>query len=452
MVEKTLRAMRSSGIYDHIGFGFHRYSTDSEWLVPHFEKMLYDQALLIMAYTESFQATGKMEYAKTAEEIIEYVSRTMTSEDGAFFTAEDADSEQIEGKYYVWSAEELKELLDEEEFKLMIRFFDIYESGNFENGKNIIRERPGNFSASSNQSNETEKDLLLNKIKNKLFSAREKRVHPMKDDKILTDGNGLMIAALCKASQVLNEPDYAKRAMKAADFILKEMRTDDDRLLHRYRSEAGITGVLDDYAFFIWGLIEIYETVFDVKYLKAAFLLNQSMIRHFWGEDNGGFFFNSDDALTLPLRQREFYDGAVPSGNSIAMLNLQRLAHISGDAKLAELAWQLARSSYSIIKREPLGHAMMLCSLDFALGPASQIAIVGRPDDSGAIEMLRTLRSRFLPNITVILVCGDEIRDLAPFTKDLKDESGKVRAYVCTNQACSLAATSPETMMQLLES
>jgi len=450
IVENTLQAMRKGGIYDHIGFGFHRYSTDREWLVPHFEKMLYDQALLTMTYTEAYLATAKKEYAKTAEEIIDYVQRVMTSEDGAFFTAEDADSEGIEGKYYVWSAEELKRLLDEDEFKLMIRFFDIYESGNFENERNIIRRRSHAISPSALQTDEKDIDLIFEKIRSKLFSSRETRVRPMKDDKILTDINGLMIVALCKASRALNEPEYARSAMKAADFILKKMRTDDDRLLHRYRGEAGITGILDDYAFFIWGLIEIYETVFDAKYLKAAFLLNRSMLKHFWDDDQGGFFFYADDTQDLPIRQREFYDGAVPSGNSVAMLNLQKLMHISADPELAEKAWQLARSSYSTIKREPLGYSMMLSSLDYVLGPASQVAIVGCMEDESTTEMLRALRIRFLPNISVILVCGDEIRDLAPFTRNWKDEKGKARAYVCTNQTCSLEATSPEIMMQLL--
>jgi hypothetical protein len=455
MVEKTLQAMRRSGIYDHVGFGFHRYSTDKEWLVPHFEKMLYDQALLTTAYTEAYQATGKKEYAKTAQEIIEYVQRVMTSEDGGFFTAEDADSDGEEGKYYIWSAEELKEILDEEEFRHMIRLFDIYESGNFENGKNIIRERPHAFSASVTQTIEKDKDSsrdgMLEGIRSKLFAARENRTRPMKDDKILTDGNGLMIAALCKASQTLDEPKYAKAAMNAADFILKEMQTDEGRLLHRYRGEAGIAGILDDYAFFVWGLIEIYETVFDAKYLKAALHLNWVMIQHFWDEDNGGFFFNADDLQALPLRQKELYDGAIPSGSSVAMLNLLRLMHISGNAELGDKAWQLARSSYSAIKREPLGHTMMLSSLDYALGPASEITIVGCPEDTGTIEMLRALRSRFLPSNSVILACGDEIRDLAPFTKNLEDASGRTRAYVCTSQSCSLAATSPEMMMQMID-
>lgn len=451
MVEDTLLAMRRSGIYDHIGFGFHRYSTDREWLVPHFEKMLYDQALLTMTYTEAYQATEKKEYARTAREILEYVLRVMTSEDGGFFTAEDADSEGLEGKYYVWSAEELKKILDEEEFRHMIRLFDIYESGNFENGQNIIRERPHQGDSTSvPQIGEKDKNDRLDRMSCKLFAAREKKVHPNKDDKILTDVNGLMIAALCKAAQALNETEYAKAAMKAADFILEEMLTKDGRLLHCYRGEAGIAGILDDYAFFVWGLIEIYETVFDVKYLKAALQLNRVMMQHFWDEDQGGLFFYADDVQALPLRQKEVYDGAVPSGNSVAMLNFLRLMQISEDTEWKEKAWQMARTFYPALTGEPLGHTMMLSALDYALGPTSQISIVGCQEDEGTTEMLQAIRSRFIPNKSVILVCGDEIRDLAPTTRNLEGTPERARAYVCTGQACSLAVTSPEMMIQIL--
>ena len=244
MVEATLQAMRMGGIYDHVGFGFHRYSTDAQWLVPHFEKMLYDQALMAIAYTECFQATGKEEYARTACEILDYVLRDMTAPQGGFFSAEDADSEGEEGKFYLWTAEELKETLDNEEFKLLIRLFDVHESGNFEKGGNILRLR-SSITDGAAVLKISAPDLYerLELIRSKLFLAREKRVHPFKDDKILTDWNGLMIAALAKAAQALPEAkgaEYERAAIKAADFILKEMQTTEGRLLHRYRGEAGI--------------------------------------------------------------------------------------------------------------------------------------------------------------------------------------------------------------------
>jgi hypothetical protein len=451
MVEATLQAMRMGGIYDHVGFGFHRYSTDAEWLVPHFEKMLYDQALMIIAYTETYQATGKEEYARTAREILEYVLRDMTSPQGGFFSAEDADSEGEEGKFYVWTSEELRGSLDKEEFKLLIRLFDVHESGNFEKGRSILRQRSVlGDAASILKINEQDLYDQLEKIRAKLFAAREKRVHPLKDDKILTDWNGLMIAALAKAAQALNEKKYAEAAIKAADFILEKMQTADGRLLHRYRGEAGISANLDDYAFLVWGLIDLYETVFDVKYLKAALQLNQVMMRHFWDKDQGGLFFSANDAEALLLRRKEFYDGAISSGNSIAMLNLLRLMHLSGQSELEEWAWDLAHS-FAAAGEQPLGHTMLLCSLDYALGPASEIALLGNLQDAGIIEMLQAIQSRFLPNKSIVLVCGEEIREIAPFTKNLVQLEGKTTAYVCTDHVCSLPSTSPENMMTLLE-
>jgi uncharacterized protein YyaL (SSP411 family) len=451
MVEAILQAMRMGGIYDHVGFGFHRYSTDAEWLVPHFEKMLYDQALMAIAYTECHQATGKEEYARTAREILEYVLRDMTSPQGGFFSAEDADSEGEEGKFYAWMVEELKETLDKEEFKLLIRLFDVHEGGNFEKGRNILR-LSSSLGDAASVLKISEQDLydLLEKIRTKLFLAREKRVHPLKDDKILTDWNGLMIAALAKAAQAFHEEKYATAATKAADFILEKMQTTEGRLLHRYRGEAAISANLDDYAFLIWGLIDLYETVFDVKYLKAALELNQVLMRHFWDKDQGGYFFSADDAEALLLRKKEFYDGAIPSGNSIAMLNLLRLMHLTGQSELEEWAWDLARS-FAAASEQPLGHSMLLCSLDYALGPASEIALVGSLQDAGIIEMLQAIRSRFLPNKSTVLVCGEEIREIAPFTKYLVQMEGKTTAYVCTDHVCSLPAISPEKMMTLLE-
>jgi hypothetical protein len=453
MVEDTLLAMRRGGIYDHVGFGFHRYSTDAEWQVPHFEKMLYDQALMAIAYTETYQATGKEMYARVVREILDYVLREMTSQEGGFFSAEDADSDGEEGRFYCWTAEELREALDKDDLKLLIRLFDLHESGNFELGRNILRCRldPGDAASVLKVSR---KDLYerLEKIRCRLFLAREKRVHPFKDDKILTDWNGLMIAALAKAAQALQEQRYARSAARAADFILKEMQTDEGRLLHRYRGEAGIAAHLDDYAFLIWGLLDLYETVFEAKYLKAAFQLNQVMMRHFWDKDHGGLFFSADDAEALLLRRKESYDRAIPSGSSISMHNLLRLMHLSGQSELEERAWDLARFLFAAAGGQPLGQSMLLCSLDYALGPALQIALLGSLKDEGMIEMLQALHSSFLPNKSVVLACGEEIREIAPFTKNLGLREGeKVAAYVCRDRVCSLPATSLQEMMQLLK-
>jgi hypothetical protein len=454
MVEETLQAMRMGGIYDHVGFGFHRYSTDSQWLVPHFEKMLYDQALMAIAYTECFQATGKEEYATVACEILDYVLRDMTAPQGGFFSAEDADSEGEEGKFYLWTAEELKETLDSEEFKLLIRLFDVHESGNFEKGGNILRLRSSiKDSATVLKISEPYLHERLELIRSKLLLAREKRLHPFKDDKILTDWNGLMIVALAKAAQALpgaKGAEYERAAIKAADFILRDMRTTEGRLLHRYREEAGIAANLDDYAFLIWGLLDLYETVFDAKYLKAALQLNQIMMQHFWDKDQGGLFFSADDAEDLLLRRKEYYDGAIPSGNSIAMYNLLRLMHLTGQTELEERAWDLARSLAGA-PGLPLGRSMLLCSLDYALGPTSEITLLGSKQDAVIIEMLQALRARFLPNKSTILVCGKEIREIVPFTRNLPPYEETTAAYVCTDHVCSLPTTSPKEMMKLLE-
>jgi uncharacterized protein YyaL (SSP411 family) len=482
MVENTLQAMRLGGIYDHVGFGFHRYSTDGQWLVPHFEKMLYDQALMAMAFTEAYQATGKEEYAKTAQEILEYVLRDMTEAEGGFFSAEDADSEGMEGKFYLWTVEELKEILDDSEFRLMIRIFDIHESGNYENGKNILRfSCKPESAASALHISEKDLKLRLENMREKLFASRQRRMRPDRDDKILTDWNGLMIAALAKAAQALENDRYAEAAAKAADFVLKQMLTDENRLLHRYLGEAGIAGNLDDYAFFVWGLIDLYETVFDAKYLKAALEINQSMMQHFWDDENGGLFFTPDDGEALPLRKKEYSDAAIPCGNSVALLNVLRLSHMTGSAELEARAWELARAISSSKGRETFGHFMMLSSLDYALGPSSQIVIAGCLKDAVTSEMLHAMRSQFLPNKSVLLVCTDTadavdvmdaaeleeaseaekmaesgatrnaIREIAPFTEKMNRQEGKTAAFVCTGQTCSLAAFNAEEMMRLLE-
>lgn len=452
MAKTTLQGMRMGGIYDHVGFGFHRYSTDPEWFVPHFEKMLYDQALLAMAYAEAYQATGEEEYARTVREILEYILRNMTSPEGGFYSAEDADSEGEEGKFYTWTAVELKESLGEEDFRLLIRLFDVYESGNYEGGRNILRQR-SSFSDAASVLKIPEEELYhrSSDMISRLYLARERRVHPLKDDKILTDWNGLMIAALARAAGALQDPDLAMAASRAADFLLEVMRTPEGRLMHRYRQGADIQANLDDYAFLIWGLIELYEATFDVKYLKAAVHLNEIMDKHFWDGEAGGFFFTADDGEELLVRKKEYYDGALPSGNSIALLNLLRLLHLTGDTSLEEKAALLARSALPAVSAQPLGYTMLLCALDYALGPTYEVALAGSLEDVGLKEMLAAIRSRFLPNKAVVLVSGSDIVMVAPFTRDLVPVKGKAVAYVCSDHVCQLPATSAAELMALLE-
>jgi hypothetical protein len=319
MVEKTLLAMRLGGIFDHIGWGFHRYSTDESWQVPHFEKMLYDQALLALAYTETYQATRNEAYQKTAREIFDYVLQEMKSEEGGFFSAEDADSEGEEGKFYLWSWEEISHILKKEEADLASQVFNIKKKGT-----NILylRKPISDLAAGLNR-NPGELFKAIENIRAKLLAGREEKTRPLKDDKILTDWNGLMIASLSKAAQAFEEAEYIRAAREAADFILEHLSPEEGKLWHCYREgKAGIEGFLNDYAFLIWGLLELYETSFDTSYLEQAFRLNRHLLSHFWDEREGGFYFTSASAESLFLRHKEIYDGAIPSGNSVAMLNL----------------------------------------------------------------------------------------------------------------------------------
>ena len=334
MVEKTLQAMRRGGIFDQIGFGFHRYSTDRRWLVPHFEKMLYDQALIAMAYLETFQATGNEEYARTAREVFTYVLRDMTDSDGGFYSAEDADSEEKEGKFYLWTYGEMKQILTPQETEFAFKVYNVPKNSNFieetaaNNAEENILHLTKSISELASEFGMTLPEFRkrLESVRRKLFAYRNKRIHPAKDRKILTDWNGLMIAALAMGARILDEPVYTDAAKRAVDFIFSCIHSSGEQLRHRYYDgEYAVTANLDDYVFFIQGLLELYETTFDVDYLKNALSLNEYVIKHFWDDKNGGFFFTSDKGESLLVRQKEIYDGAIPSGNSIAMLNLLRL-------------------------------------------------------------------------------------------------------------------------------
>lgn len=463
MVERTLEAIQFGGIKDHIGFGFHRYSTDNRWILPHFEKMLYDQALLGMTYTEAYQATGKEKYAKTAHEIFTYILRDMTSEEGGFYSAEDADSEGEEGKFYLWTKNEIKNVLDREESDLVFEIFNIEEDGNFyeeatgkKKGKNILHltESLKEFS-SSRKIPEKELQKRMEEVRKKLYNYREGRIHPDKDDKILTDWNGLMIAALAKGARTLDERQYGEAAKRAADFILKNMRTSDGRLLHRYRDgQVTIQAHVDDYAFLIWGLLELYEANFQVGYLRAIIELNKDLIDHYWDEDKGGFYFIADDAEEIFVRQKSIYDGAVPSGNSVAMLDLLRLGRITANPDYEEKAAQIARTFSMNIKRSPSLHTQFMVAMDFWIGPSYEIVIIGNSRAKDTKEMLEALRKHFIPNKVVILKAAKskspEIIRIAEFTKYQTSIDGKATAYVCADYKCKMPTTDVSKMLELL--
>lgn len=462
MVEKTLQEMRRGGIYDHVGFGFHRYSTDNDWLLPHFEKMLYDQAMLAMAYTEAYQATGNVDYMKTAREIFAYVLRDMTDSRGGFYSAEDADSEGEEGKFYVWTEGEIEEVLGKDRADFIIKVYNAEESGNFREeasgkgtGSNILYLRkPLPEVASSFGLSEEELENKINSSREKLFAAREKRVHPHKDDKVLTDWNGLMIAALAKAGRAFNDPEYTKAAARAADFILTEMRTQDGGLLHSYRNgKAGTQAHVDDYAFLAWGLIELYESSFDIKYLESALEINDGLIKNFWDEKDGGFYFTSHDGEELLVRDKEIYDGAIPSGNSVAVLNLIRLGRITAKSSFDERAASAQKAFSNQLGKAPGAFTFSMSALDFGLGPSYEVVIVGAPEAKDTGAMLEALRKHYVPRKVVILRPpgeSPEITKIADFTKSQQNLDGKATAYVCKNYVCNLPTTDIDKMLEQL--
>jgi len=464
MVSKTLTSMRAGGIYDHLGFGFHRYSTDQMWLIPHFEKMLYDQALLAMVYTEAYQVTKKEDLRQTAKEIFTYVLRDMTSPKGGFFSAEDADSEGVEGKFYLWTTKELKKALSKEQADIFIRVFNLKEGGNFtdpitqiNDGANILHQPYilGDIAKDMNLS-EPELASKMDDLRESLFQIRDKRVHPHKDDKVLTDWNGLMIAALAKGAQVFGDKVIEDAAIGAADFIINELREKDGRLLHRYRDgQAAISGNLDDYAFFIWGLLELYETTFERRYLENAMELDSILSEDFWDDERGGFYFTPKDVKDLIVRQKEIYDGAMPSGNSVHFMNLLKIHKYTGDPRFLKRASKLKDAFSKKVEMFSTGHTFFLCGLDFSLGPSYEVVIKGEPDVQGTIEMIAALQKNFIPNKVILLNPTNEGASAAfrfpDYFEDYSMKGDDSTAYVCSDNACQTPTTSTMKMLELLD-
>ena len=464
MAENTLIAMRLGGIYDHIGFGFHRYSTDEKWLLPHFEKMLYDQALLALAYLEGYQATGKPLFKQTAQEIFTYVLRDMTASEGGFYSAEDADSEGVEGKFYVWNFKDLEKTLSPEQFDHIRTTFNVISEGNFrdeatgkKDGTNIFYlTKP--LSGIETDSIKGSKDIKIahEKIRKKLFDIREKRIHPHKDDKILTDWNGLMIGALALGARVLGSRDYLKAAADCAGFILTTMRDNDKKLLHRYRDgESAVNGLLNDYAFLVWGLLELYEADFDPHILQEAVSLNELMLDLFWDEDEGGFFLTPEDGEALLIRPKEIYDGALPSGNSIALSNLLRLERMTANKNLSSKSQLVIQAFSGALKEVPSGYTQFMASLYFSLSASTEIVVVGDPQAKDTREMLSIIGSTFSP--TTITLVKDSTSDnnilseLAPYTANYTSRNGKATAYVCRNYSCESPTSDPDDLRKFLQ-
>ena len=442
MVEKTLQKMREGGIFDQIGFGFHRYSTDSQWLVPHFEKMLYDQAMLAMVYVEAYQATKKEEYKRTAEEICTYVLRDLRDEKGGFYCGEDADSEGEEGKFYVWREEEIINILDEKESKLFLETFNLKKEGNYL--EESVKEKNGTNILFLNREVEIES---FENARRKLFIEREKRIHPHKDKKILTSWNGLMIAALSKLYQITQNEKYIDAAKNAFNFLSDNvfMKSDSSvSVLHSYcDGVVDVKGFIDDYAFLIWGLLELYESTFEKKYLENAVELNKYILNNMWDQGSGAFFYTSSrNSEKLILRQKEIYDGAIPSGNSVSMLNLLKLWKHTALEDFENYALKIAPVFADDINHSPVSFSFLLCALDYYFGPSCEIVVVGDKDSEDTKTMLSALRNEFIPNKVLIL---------NPEGKTFSMVNDRATVYVCQNFTCKNPVTDVQDLITMLQ-
>ncbi|HHW91794.1 MAG TPA: thioredoxin domain-containing protein [Firmicutes bacterium] len=451
MVKKTLESMHRGGIYDHLGYGFARYSVDQKWLVPHFEKMLYDNALLAMAYLEGYQVTGKERFARIAREIFAYVLRDMTSPDGAFYTAEDADSEGEEGKFYTWTPAEIKAILGTDLGEEFCRWYGVTEAGNFA-GKNILNRVRGE--ALITAGDPREEDHLAGACQ-RLFAAREKRIHPHKDDKILTSWNGLMIAALAMGARILSESRYLEAAARALEFIWTHLRKKEGRLLARYRNgEAAYPGYLDDYATLIWALLELYQADQKPAWLRRALTLQEEQDRLFLDERQGGYFFTGRDSEELLTRPKEVYDSAIPSGNSISALNLLRLARLTGREEFTDRAKALFRTFSGTVSRYPAGYTFFLTALHFALAPGRDVVVAAAQSGEKLRRELAPLTRIFAPTTTFLYRSegkdAEELKALAPFTAKMRPLEGKTTYYICENFACRQPTTEREEVRRTL--
>ena len=470
MTTKTLRAMAEGGMYDILGGGFHRYSVDGQWRIPHFEKMLYDQGQLVVSLLEAFQVSGDPFFSRIARETLDYVLRDMKDRDGGFFSAEDADSqepdnpaEHSEGAFYTWKKEEIDTVLGGDTAAIFHYRHGVKNGGNALDdpqqefvGKNILYlEHTAADTAGTFHRTEKEIDSLMHDARGKLMGIRAKRPRPHLDDKVLTSWNGLMISAFAKGYQVLREPKYLEAAEGAADFILAKLYDPESgTLLRRYRKgDAGLSGQLDDYAFFIQGLIDLYQSSFQSRWLKAAIMLTEKQIELFWDKDNSGFFETSDQAEKLLVRMKDDYDGAEPAANSISAMNLLRLSHL-GQEKWRDMAAQNMKTFGGKMKESPWGLLQMLCSLDAYHTQPRQVVIAGSPKDKSTQAMIQALHSRYQPNTLFLLADGGDhqrfLETKVPVLANLRPIDGKATAYVCENFSCKLPTTDVVELLELV--
>ncbi len=437
---RSLDMMARGGIYDHLGGGFARYSTDNRWLVPHFEKMLYDNALLSTTYLETYQITRDVSYAQTVRETLDYVLGHMTSPEGGFYATEDADSEGVEGKFYVWSLAEVVAVLGPERGKTFASVYDVTERGNWE-GSNILNlPRPISQAATSLARDEGELRAELAEDRAKLFKVRATRIPPGKDTKVLTSWNGLMLAPLAEGSRILGDERYLDAARKAAAFLLDRMVGPDGRLLHSYKDgQAKFNGYLDDYANLIDGLTRLYEACGEARWIDAAVGLSATMIEEFSDAEAGGFFYTGAGHEPLITRTKELYDNATPSANAMAATALLRLAALTGMDGLAETARAAIESVRFIMERAPSAAGQSLIALDFLLAPVKEFAVVARADDGEFRAVLETLAARFLPHKVVAparLGAAETPPGDVPLLADRPVKDGRATVYICERMTC----------------
>ena len=440
MAHHSLDRMARGGLYDQVGGGFHRYTVDGIWLVPHFEKMLYDNALLADAYVQAFQATGELFYRTITEEALDYVLREMTSPEGGFYSTQDADTEGEEGKFFVWRPDEVREVLGDDA-GAVIELLGITERGNFE-GSNVL-------SIPNREDRMRWRDEQFAPLRQRLFEARAERTHPGRDDKILTSWNGLMMRAFANAGWILDSERYTEAARANARFLRDDLQQH-GRLLHSYKNgEARIEGFLEDYAFLIDGLLALYRATFEPEWIEWARDLARVAVDNFYDAGEGAFYDTSASSEQLIARPRDPFDNATPSGNSVIADSLTRLSHLIGDIEFTRLARSVIEEHVGVASEHPHGLSRLLVAADFATGPSAEIAIVGQENAPGRQEMLAALREEFLPRVVVAAAEPDddaaETIDLL-LSRDLVD--GKPAAYVCINHACQMPITEAAAMLE----
>ncbi len=470
MAEKTLDAIRQGGIWDHVGGGLHRYATDARWRIPHFEKMLYDQALFVLACTEAYQATRNDRYRTMAEECIEYVLRDLRDPGGAFYSAEDADSPGGEGAYYSWTYDELAVALGPDDAAFATSVFTLTplptpakgsrDSGAQKNGQRLILSAAGPDPVLAKALSITPDEIITRResIRSRLFAARQKRARPARDDKILADTNALFCTALARAGRAFKNPAYTGAAEEAVQFIISTMSDENQDLMHRYRDgESAIPAFADDYAYFVAALIALYEATFDPVYLSRALALNATFVARFQDKENGGFFTTSDGAEALLVRKKEWYDGAVPSANAIAFENLTWLARVTEDKNIEEASVACSRFLSGAAERAPAATAAFLAGLTRLppSGNTQDLVIAGDPAQPDTRALLDAACDQYLPGLIVLLrspgKAGDDLESLAPGVRGRAAINGHAAAYLCTSHSCRAPVHDPGELARMLD-